>query len=111
MRSIITHLKGSRDFPRLRIGIGRPPGKMEAANFVLRPFTRDERVEVLDFLAYVPMKRELTFDLDSDDYAFTFCQLDFTFQNGLEAVRILVHEGFDRSATFINSAKTLEHFS
>ncbi|XP_022954859.1 peptidyl-tRNA hydrolase, chloroplastic-like isoform X2 [Cucurbita moschata] len=25
MRSIIDHLKGSRDFPRLRIGIGRPP--------------------------------------------------------------------------------------
>lgn len=82
MRSIITHLKGSRDFPRLRIGIGRPPGKMEAANFVLRPFTRDESVE-----------------------------LDFTFQNGLEAVRVLVHEGFNRSATFVNSAKTLEHFS
>ncbi|KAG0494914.1 hypothetical protein HPP92_005908 [Vanilla planifolia] len=27
MRSVINHLKGSRDFPRLRIGIGRPPGR------------------------------------------------------------------------------------
>ncbi|KAG6404096.1 hypothetical protein SASPL_136336 [Salvia splendens] len=82
MRSIIAHLKGSRDFPRLRIGIGRPPGKMDAANFVLRPFNRQEREE-----------------------------LDFTFQNGLEAVRILVQQDFNRSATFVNSAKSLTNTS
>lgn len=35
-------------------------------------------------------------------------QLDFTFQNGLEAVRILLLEGFDKSGTFVNSTKSLE---
>ncbi|KAB1212646.1 Peptidyl-tRNA hydrolase, chloroplastic [Morella rubra] len=33
---------------------------------------------------------------------------DFTFQHGLEAVRILLLEGFNKSATFVNSAKPLE---
>jgi hypothetical protein len=27
-------------------GIGRPPGKMDPANFVLRPFTKKEQEEV-----------------------------------------------------------------
>ena len=41
MRSIIEHL-GKRDFPRLRIGIGRPPGRMDPAAYVLRDFSADE---------------------------------------------------------------------
>ena len=41
MKSIIARL-GSQDFPRLRIGIGRPPGRMEPAAYVLEPFGRDE---------------------------------------------------------------------
>ncbi|RXH96527.1 hypothetical protein DVH24_009031 [Malus domestica] len=49
MRSVIDHFKGSRDFPRLRIGIGRPPGKMDPINFVLRPFTKQEQQEVSQF--------------------------------------------------------------
>ncbi|XP_031736075.1 peptidyl-tRNA hydrolase, mitochondrial-like [Cucumis sativus] len=52
MRSILGHFKGSRDyFPRLRIGIGRPPGKMDAANFVLRPFNEEERESVELYIA------------------------------------------------------------
>jgi len=43
MRSIITHI-GGQDFPRVRIGIGRPPGRMDPAAFVLRDFDADERV-------------------------------------------------------------------
>ncbi|XP_048500464.1 peptidyl-tRNA hydrolase, mitochondrial isoform X3 [Beta vulgaris subsp. vulgaris] len=53
MRSLIDHFKGNRDFPRLRIGIGRPPGKMDAANFVLRPFSKCEREEVRSSLMLV----------------------------------------------------------
>jgi len=41
MESIITRL-GTEDFPRLRIGTGRPPGRMEAANYVLQDFPPDE---------------------------------------------------------------------
>ncbi|KAL7582502.1 peptidyl-tRNA hydrolase, mitochondrial [Lactuca sativa] len=80
MKSIINHLKGNREFPRLRIGIGRPPGKMEAAAYVLKRFNKQESEE-----------------------------LDFTFQTGIEAIRILLLQGFDKSATFVNSPKPLKH--
>ncbi len=41
LRSIIQHL-GSKDFARLRFGIGRPPGKMDPVNYVLQPFKIDD---------------------------------------------------------------------
>jgi len=41
MHSIIEQL-GSSDFARLRIGIGRPPGQMDAAAYVLQDFSADE---------------------------------------------------------------------
>ena len=41
MRSIIKHL-GAQEFPRLRIGIGRPPGRMDPAAYVLQDFSADE---------------------------------------------------------------------
>ncbi|EPR75251.1 Peptidyl-tRNA hydrolase [Leifsonia rubra CMS 76R] len=34
---------GSPDFTRVRVGIGRPPGRQPAADFVLRDFSGDER--------------------------------------------------------------------
>jgi PTH1 family peptidyl-tRNA hydrolase len=34
---------GTADFARVRIGIGRPPGRQEAADFVLSPFSKTER--------------------------------------------------------------------
>ena len=37
MQSIIERL-GTEEFPRLRIGTGRPPGRMEAADYVLQDF-------------------------------------------------------------------------
>jgi PTH1 family peptidyl-tRNA hydrolase len=42
MRSLIQHL-GTQDFPRLRVGIGRPPGRMDPAAYVLQDFGRDEQ--------------------------------------------------------------------
>ena len=41
MISIIERL-GSQEFPRLRLGIGRPPGRMDAAAYVLQDFPRQE---------------------------------------------------------------------
>lgn len=38
---------GSGEFPRLRVGIGRPPGRMAASDFVLQRFSDQERT-VLD---------------------------------------------------------------
>lgn len=34
---------GTQNFPRLRIGIGRPPGQMEAADYVLQDFSKGDQ--------------------------------------------------------------------
>jgi PTH1 family peptidyl-tRNA hydrolase len=42
---------GTKEVPRLRLGIGRPPGRMDPAAYVLQNFSRDEMQtlsEVLD---------------------------------------------------------------
>ena len=41
VQSIINQL-GTDGFPRLRIGIGRPPGRMDPAAYVLQDFSTDE---------------------------------------------------------------------
>ncbi len=45
LRSITTSV-GSRDYLRVRVGIGRPPGRMDPADFVLRDFSAVERKEL-----------------------------------------------------------------
>ena len=45
LRSVAAAL-GTKDFQRVRIGIGRPPGRKDPASFVLENFTAAERVEV-----------------------------------------------------------------
>jgi peptidyl-tRNA hydrolase, PTH1 family len=42
----ITKSIGTRDYLRVRIGIGRPPGRMDAADYVLHDFSGTERSEV-----------------------------------------------------------------
>lgn len=42
MRSIIETL-GTQSFPRLRVGIDRPPGRMDPADYVLQPFSSQEQ--------------------------------------------------------------------
>lgn len=34
---------GTQNFPRLRIGIGRPPGQMDAADYVLQDFSKSDQ--------------------------------------------------------------------
>ena len=41
---------GTPDFTRVRIGIGRPPGRQPAADFVLRDFGADERAVLPNLL-------------------------------------------------------------
>jgi len=38
---------GSKDFTRMKIGIGRPPGRQDPADFVLQPFTPLEEAFIL----------------------------------------------------------------
>jgi PTH1 family peptidyl-tRNA hydrolase len=50
LRDIIKHL--GNDFHRVRFGIGRPPGSMEVADFVLQNFSTVEKKE-LDVLVAI----------------------------------------------------------
>jgi len=50
VESIISRL-GTQEFPRLRFGVSRPPGRMLAAAYVLQEFAKDEKAvlpEILD---------------------------------------------------------------
>lgn len=65
---------GGPDYHRVRIGIGRPPGRQDPAAFVLKPFSSDERKEL----------GELT-------------------ERAADAVESLVREGLDRTQGRYNS--------
>ena len=72
MQSIINRL-GNGEFPRLRVGVGRPPGRMDASDFILRPF----------------MKREEE-------------RLDFVLQAAADAIETFLRDGLEKSMTVYN---------
>ena len=37
---------GTKDYQRLSVGIGRPPGRMDPASFVLKPWSKQEKAEI-----------------------------------------------------------------
>ncbi|MCK6211009.1 aminoacyl-tRNA hydrolase [Georgenia sp. EYE_87] len=45
LRSVSQAL-GTRNYVRLRVGVGRPPGRMDAADYVLRDFAPAERADL-----------------------------------------------------------------
>ena len=45
LRSVSGSL-GTREYLRVRVGIGRPPGRMDAADFILRDFSAEERAQL-----------------------------------------------------------------
>ncbi|GIG36596.1 aminoacyl-tRNA hydrolase [Cellulomonas pakistanensis] len=63
-----TKALGTKDYLRVRVGVGRPPGRMDAADFVLRDFAK-------------PELKELPFLLD----------------DAADAVELLVTEGLERA--------------
>ncbi len=58
VESIIQKL-GTREFPRLRLGIGRPPGQMDAAAYVLQDFSDDDEPVLWEVLR---LAKSLTLD-------------------------------------------------
>jgi peptidyl-tRNA hydrolase, PTH1 family len=42
----ITKALGTKDYLRVRVGVGRPPGRMDAADYVLKDFAGAERKEL-----------------------------------------------------------------
>ncbi|MFI2456511.1 aminoacyl-tRNA hydrolase [Streptomyces chengbuensis] len=69
----MTKAMGS-DYHRVRFGIGRPPGRMQVADFVLKDFSGAERKE-----------------------------LDYFVDRGADAVECLVAEGLERAQSAYNS--------
>ena len=49
LRSVTAAL-GTREYYRIRIGIGRPPGRMDPADFVLRNFSSQERADLPEII-------------------------------------------------------------
>lgn len=72
LRSMSASL-GTRDYLRVRFGIGRPPGRMDPADFVLRDFSAAER-------------KELPVDLEHAADA-----VELLVQEGLEAAQNQLH--------------------
>ena len=62
LRSVATAL-GTKDFQRVRIGIGRPPGRKDPAAFVLENFTATERPEVSTICEQAADATELLIEL------------------------------------------------
>jgi peptidyl-tRNA hydrolase, PTH1 family len=73
LRSIEAALR-SRDFLRLRIGVGKPPSKEEGKDHVLSKLAPDERKVI-----------------------------DDSIERGLEAVKVLVRDGFDAAQNFLHA--------
>lgn len=66
MKSIIQHV--GTNFPRLRLGIGRPSGRMPPAAYVLRDFDQDEQ-SVVDDVIEEALRAIVTFLKDGIDLA------------------------------------------
>lgn len=64
MKSVIQHL--GQDFPRLRLGVGRPSGRMPPAAYVLRDFGKDEEPVLLELLDSAIATIETYLDDDVD---------------------------------------------
>ena len=69
----ITQSLGNKDYLRVRVGIGRPPGRMDPADYVLRDFTAAERKD-----------------------------LDFHVDRAADAVEMLVRDGLDAAQNRYN---------
>ncbi|CAL9230485.1 unnamed protein product [Arabidopsis halleri] len=73
VKSVMGHLDGRRNFPRLSIGIGKPPGNMDMKAFLLQKFS--------------PLERK---------------QIDEALEQGSEAVKTLVLNGFNQGISRFN---------
>ena len=70
----LTDSFSTTDYLRIRMGIGRPIGDQDPADFVLKPFSKDERIDIDQFI-----------------------------QRGADAINSLVINGLDKAQTTFNS--------
>ncbi|XP_008461557.1 chloroplastic group IIB intron splicing facilitator CRS2-B, chloroplastic [Cucumis melo] len=80
VKSVMGHLDGRREFPRLCIGIGNPPGTMDMKAFLLQKFSSVERK-----------------------------QIDAALEQGVEAVRTLALNGFSQRVNRFNLSQKYKY--
>ncbi|HFI0302145.1 TPA: aminoacyl-tRNA hydrolase [Streptococcus suis] len=65
IKSIVKYI-GTQEFDRIKIGIGRPKGKMNVVNHVLSGFDAEDRIEI--DLALDKLDSAVNFYLEEDDF-------------------------------------------
>ena len=70
----ISQVMGTKDYLRVRMGIGRPPGRQDPADFVLKPFPAADRAEV-----------------------------ELLVRNGCDAVELLVMQGLEAAQNTVHA--------
>ncbi|ESW31418.1 hypothetical protein PHAVU_002G237100 [Phaseolus vulgaris] len=80
LKSVIYHFRGNREFPRLRIGIGSPPGQMDPKAFLLQKFNLTARQRI-----------------------------DEALQEGVDALKLLLFKGLAESAKRFNKEQKYKH--
>ncbi|KAF1866992.1 hypothetical protein Lal_00049419 [Lupinus albus] len=80
LKSVIYHFRGNREFPRLRIGIGQPPGQMDPKAFLLQKFNVTARHRI-----------------------------DEALQEGVDALKLLLSKGLVESARRFNQEQKYKH--
>lgn len=68
MKSIIRRFSNNQNFPRIRLGIGRPPGRMPPPAYLLQDFSKDE-LTVVKGLLEEAVEAALTFVTEGIDMA------------------------------------------
>ncbi|KAJ6713492.1 PEPTIDYL-TRNA HYDROLASE [Salix purpurea] len=80
LKSVINHFRGNREFARLRIGIGRPPGQMDPKAFLLQKFNATARERI-----------------------------DAALPEGVVALRCILHEGLAGAARWFNQEQKYKY--
>lgn len=80
LKSVINHFRGNREFARLRIGIGRPPGQMDPKAFLLQKFNATARERI-----------------------------DAALPEGVVALRCILFEGLTRTARWFNQEQKYKY--
>ncbi|EPS67705.1 hypothetical protein M569_07067 [Genlisea aurea] len=80
LKSVIKGFHGNLEFPRLRIGIGRPAGQMDPKAFVLQKFNAKARERI-----------------------------DAALVEGVDALKAVISEGFTESAKCFNKQQKYKH--
>lgn len=80
LKSVIYNFRGNREFPRLRIGIGKPPGQMDPKAFLLQKFNATARERI-----------------------------DAALQEGVGALKQILSKGLTESARCFNTEQKYKH--